>query len=89
MIFFQKKKLDASKLEKWEKTSKIMENAGADLIELNLSCPNFSEKDGEKGLAVGKKQDATTAICKSVSSAVKIPVWAKLPPFPSLKLFLN
>jgi dihydropyrimidine dehydrogenase (NAD+) subunit PreA len=63
----------------WTKLSQEMEQAGADALELNFSCPHGMPEKG-MGSAIG--QDATIAakITGWVKSAVAIPVIVKLTP---------
>ena len=59
--------------------AKEMEDAKADAIELNISCPNL--KPGEKiGEVIGKDPDLSYNVVKAVKRAVKIPVITKLTP---------
>jgi len=59
--------------------AKEMEDANADAIELNISCPNL--KPGEKiGEVIGKNPDLSYEVVKSVKKVVKIPVITKLTP---------
>ncbi|MET1128869.1 MAG: dihydroorotate dehydrogenase PyrD [Thermoproteota archaeon] len=52
----------------------VAEDAGADAIELNLSCPH-SER---RGLEIGMDFNLSYRVVREVSSTVKIPVLAKL-----------
>eukprot|EP01135_Chromosphaera_perkinsii_P007593 Nk52_evm49s914 gene=Nk52_evmTU49s914 len=65
--------------ESWEELSKKAEAAGADAIELNLSCPHGMGEKG-MGLACGQKVEMVHDICKWVRAAVSIPFFAKLTP---------
>lgn len=58
------------------KISKIVENAGADAVELNLSCPNVEGV----GMEVGQDPVLVKNIIKAVKRTVKIPVFTKLTP---------
>jgi dihydroorotate dehydrogenase (NAD+) catalytic subunit len=59
--------------------AKEMEDAKADAIELNISCPNIMR--GEViGEAIGKDPDLCYDVVKAVKKAVGIPVIAKLTP---------
>jgi len=53
--------------------------AGADALELNLSCPHGMGERG-LGLACGQDPNIVEQICKWVKDAVKIPFFAKLTP---------
>jgi dihydropyrimidine dehydrogenase (NAD+) subunit PreA len=56
-----------------------MEAAGADALELNLSCPHF-RIENNMGAALGKNEDTSAAITAWVKAVVKIPVIVKLTP---------
>jgi dihydroorotate dehydrogenase (NAD+) catalytic subunit len=59
--------------------AKEMEDANADAIELNISCPNL--KPGEKiGEVIGKNPDLSHDVVKAVKKVVNIPVITKLTP---------
>lgn len=53
-----------------------MEDYGACAVELNLSCPHAKGY----GMELGTDPDMVKTIVSAVSSAVSIPVWAKLTP---------
>ncbi|CAF0914507.1 unnamed protein product [Rotaria sp. Silwood1] len=63
----------------WTELAKLTEEAGADALELNLSCPHGMGEKG-MGLACGQKPDLVFHICKWVRAAVKIPFFAKMTP---------
>ena len=65
--------------EDWIQLAKMSEEAGADALELNLSCPHGMGERG-MGLACGQKPELVRDICSWVRSAVKIPFFAKLTP---------
>ncbi len=83
---------DASDLDGWARLAKAMENAGADMIEANLICPNIlltakqlgelgGDKQGERGGALtGQDPDASQRVARALSESVKIPVVCKLTP---------
>ncbi len=56
--------------------AKSMQRAGADAVELNLSCPHAKGLGAE----VGSDPARVEAVCKAVKRAVRIPVLAKLTP---------
>ncbi|CAL5992465.1 Sulfide_dehydrogenase [Hexamita inflata] len=76
--------------EDWEQLAKMMEDAGADALELNFSCPNqcasegdessFADKDKLMAMAIGQIPDALARCTKYVTDVVKIPVYPKLTP---------
>ena len=64
--------------EEWAKLAKAVEEAGADGIELNFSCPNMVEEG--TGSDVGQIPELIEKFTKAVKQVVKIPVIAKLTP---------
>lgn len=64
--------------EEWEHLAKASEEAGADALELNFSCPNMMEEN--TGSDVGQVPELVERFTKVVKNAVKIPVLAKLTP---------
>lgn len=76
-------------VEGWVKLGKIAQEAGADGIELDLSCPNVSHmaklmkaESGikELGAVVGQDPSMTYKIVKALVEEVKIPIIPKLTP---------
>ncbi|CAH1393543.1 unnamed protein product [Nezara viridula] len=65
--------------EDWENLSTKAEKAGADALELNLSCPHGMGESG-MGLACGQDPILVEQITKWVKANVKIPVFIKLTP---------
>lgn len=65
--------------EDWFLLAKKAESAGADALELNLSCPHGMGERG-MGLACGQDPEMVRNICRWVREAVKIPFFAKLTP---------
>ncbi|XP_078264409.1 dihydropyrimidine dehydrogenase [NADP(+)]-like isoform X2 [Rhinoraja longicauda] len=63
----------------WTELAKMAEDAGADALELNLSCPHGMGERG-MGLACGQDPKLVQNICRWVRQAVKIPFFAKLTP---------
>ncbi|XP_064387125.1 dihydropyrimidine dehydrogenase [NADP(+)]-like [Halichondria panicea] len=63
----------------WTQLCKMAEEAGADALELNLSCPHGMGERG-MGLACGQKPNLVRDICRWVRAAVKIPFFAKMTP---------
>ena len=55
------------------------QDAGADALELNLSCPHGMGERG-MGLACGQDPEMVRNICRWVRATVKIPFFAKLTP---------
>ena len=65
--------------ESWENLAKWAEEAGAQALELNFSCPHGMPEKGV-GAAIGQNADITRTITAWVSQAVHIPVIVKLTP---------
>lgn len=65
-------------LQNWQFLAKSCQDAGADAIEMNLSCPHMDRKD--MGSNIGKNPELCSTVTVAVKEAVKIPVWAKLTP---------
>jgi dihydropyrimidine dehydrogenase (NAD+) subunit PreA len=69
---------DDRELAHWQELTKAVQEAGADGLELNFSCPHMDRDD--MGSNVGK----SARLCKLVNSVVKevarVPVWCKLTP---------
>lgn len=65
--------------EKWQELALRMEIAGADAIELNLSCPHF-RIESAMGAETGKNEDQSARITAWVKKVVTIPVIVKLTP---------
>ncbi|KAL7639399.1 UNVERIFIED_CONTAM: hypothetical protein RMT77_009900 [Armadillidium vulgare] len=63
----------------WKELTKKATDAGADALELNLSCPHGMGERG-MGLACGQDPELVRNICRWVVSATSIPVFAKLTP---------
>ncbi|KAE9548824.1 hypothetical protein FO519_007960 [Halicephalobus sp. NKZ332] len=63
----------------WIELARRSEEAGADALELNLSCPHGMGERG-MGLACGQDPYMVKSICEWVRSAVKIPFFAKMTP---------
>ncbi|KHN83864.1 Dihydropyrimidine dehydrogenase [NADP(+)] [Toxocara canis] len=63
----------------WIELASRAEAAGADALELNLSCPHGMGEKG-MGLACGQDANMVRSICQWVRSAVKIPFFAKMTP---------
>ncbi len=62
--------------EEFVKVSRGVEGAGADAVELNVSCPHVSGA----GMQVGQDPELLRRVVESVKSAVKVPVLTKLTP---------
>jgi dihydroorotate dehydrogenase (fumarate)/dihydropyrimidine dehydrogenase (NAD+) subunit PreA len=64
----------------WRYLAKLVEDAGADMVELNLSCPFLPEVEKSAGRSVGEDPNLAAKVVKEVVNAVSIPVIAKLTP---------
>ena len=64
--------------EEWGTLSKKCEEAGADAIELNFSCPNMADEG--LGSDIGQVPELVESFTRAAKSACKIPVIAKLTP---------
>ena len=64
--------------EEWEYLTKEATKAGADLIELNFSCPNMKYK--ETGSDVGQNPSLVEHYTKIVRNSTNIPILAKMTP---------
>lgn len=62
----------------WQKLAAACQEAGADGLELNLSCPHMDRED--MGSNIGKDQGLCSVVTQVVKEVAKIPVWAKLTP---------
>ena len=75
-------------LEGWAKLGRMLEEAGADMLELNMSCPNLGlmakqmgvDEEPELGATLGKDPVLAGQVCKAVVDAVGIPVMPKMTP---------
>lgn len=77
-----------SNVEGWAELGKRLEEAGADLLELNMSCPNvglMAQQAGvdvteELGAALGQNAALSREVTRAVVSSVRIPVMPKMTP---------
>jgi len=68
-------------LDEWDTEARRFENAGADMLELNMSCPHAGFQIGKvAGRTVGENLDLAMTIIRTVKNSVKIPISAKLSP---------
>ncbi len=65
--------------EEWEKLARLVEEAGVDMVELNLSCPHL-EKGGLMGRAVSSSPEKVSEVVKTVRRATSLPIIGKLTP---------
>ena len=75
----------------WINMAKKFEEVGADIIELNMCCPNMSynvelstgDQSGSKirtGASLGQQGDTVAEIVREIKKAIKIPLFVKLTP---------
>ena len=65
-------------LEHWRTLAQSCQEAGADALELNLSCPHMDRPD--MGSNIGKDVGLCSVVTQAVKQAARVPVWAKLTP---------
>eukprot|EP00056_Hartaetosiga_gracilis_P022406 m.30195 g.30195 ORF g.30195 m.30195 type:complete len:994 (+) comp9622_c0_seq1:165-3146(+) len=65
--------------ESWQNLTRMSCEAGADMIEMNLSCPHGMHEKG-MGLALGTFPDKVREACSWVVEESTVPVFAKLTP---------
>jgi dihydroorotate dehydrogenase len=65
-------------LDHWRTLAVACQEAGADGLELNLSCPHMDRPD--MGSNIGKDRELCSFVTQVVKAAARIPVWAKLTP---------
>ncbi len=64
--------------EEWEALAKLVEEAGADMIECNFSCPQMTSH--AMGSDVGQDPNLVKAYCEAVKRGSKLPLLAKMTP---------
>ena len=67
-----------SDAEEYVEVARKMASAGAEALELNLSCPH--SKPGSIALIIGQQPELITEVVTAVRAAVDIPLYAKLSP---------
>jgi dihydropyrimidine dehydrogenase (NAD+) subunit PreA len=65
-------------LQHWRHLATACQDAGADGLELNLSCPHMDRPD--MGSNIGKDQALCSFVTQVVKEVARVPVWAKLTP---------
>ena len=65
-------------LDHWRSLARACQDAGADGLELNLSCPHMDRED--MGSNIGKDQQLCSFVTQVVKEVARVPVWAKLTP---------
>lgn len=68
------------RVEGWIQLGQALEQAGADVLELNFTCPNMGPTPGgmKVGASVGKDPAMCRLITSEVKKAVNIPVYPKI-----------
>ncbi len=69
---------DDKELAHWQTLTEGVQDAGADAIELNFSCPHMDRVD--MGSNVGKDPVLCSVSTQAVTAVAKVPVWVKLTP---------
>lgn len=65
-------------LDNWQTLTRAVQDAGADAIELNFSCPHMDRVD--MGSNIGKDKVLCSVSTQAVKAAARVPVWVKLTP---------
>ncbi|HEX2121332.1 MAG TPA: NAD-dependent dihydropyrimidine dehydrogenase subunit PreA [Thermoanaerobaculia bacterium] len=65
-------------LHNWQSLTQGVQDAGADGVELNFSCPHMDRID--MGSNVGKDKVLCSVVTMAVKDVAKVPVWVKLTP---------
>ncbi len=64
--------------EDWEELARLVTEAGADMIEMNLSCPQMTSH--AMGSDVGTNPELCRAFCQAVKRGSNLPMMAKMTP---------
>lgn len=64
--------------EEWTYLAKAVTNAGADVVELNFSCPNMEDQDA--GITIGQDPDLVRRYTQAACKGTDRPVLAKMTP---------
>jgi dihydroorotate dehydrogenase len=67
-----------TELDHWRTLATACQDAGADGLELNLSCPHMDRPD--MGSNIGKDRELCSFVVQIVKEVARVPVWAKLTP---------
>ena len=65
-------------LQNWQRLARDCQDAGADGLELNFSCPHMDRRD--MGSNIGKDQGLCSVVTEAVKAVATVPVWCKLTP---------
>jgi dihydropyrimidine dehydrogenase (NAD+) subunit PreA len=71
--------MDAPVAENWQRLAETMQEAGADALELNVSCPHGMPSKG-MGAFIGQNAELTGQVVSWVKKVSKVPVVVKLTP---------
>ncbi len=63
----------------WVEIIERCQEAGVDALECNFSCPH-GLPERRMGSAMGENPEVLEEVCRWVSSAARVPVWAKMTP---------
>ena len=62
----------------WERLARLVEDAGADMVECNFSCPNMMQEG--LGSDIGQSAEAVATLTAAARRGCRIPLLAKLTP---------
>jgi len=65
-------------LKNWQRLAQGCQEAGADGLELNFSCPHMDRRD--MGSNIGKDEGLCSVVTEAVKEVATVPVWCKLTP---------
>ncbi|HUF49500.1 MAG TPA: hypothetical protein VMN60_01620 [Longimicrobiales bacterium] len=65
-------------LRAWQQLAQGCQDAGADGLELNFSCPHMDRKD--MGSNIGRDEALCSVVTEAVREVATVPVWCKLTP---------
>jgi dihydropyrimidine dehydrogenase (NAD+) subunit PreA len=65
-------------LHAWQQLATACQEAGADGLELNFSCPHMDRQD--MGSNIGKDEGLCSVVTQAVKEVARVPVWCKLTP---------
>lgn len=65
-------------LRAWQTLAEACQDAGADGLELNFSCPHMDRRD--MGSNIGRDEGLCSVVTEAVKEVARIPVWCKLTP---------
>jgi dihydropyrimidine dehydrogenase (NAD+) subunit PreA len=65
-------------LRAWQTLAQACQDAGADGLELNFSCPHMDRKD--MGSNIGRDEALCSVVTEAVKDVARVPVWCKLTP---------